>query len=165
MGCKDRHNILIDNSLIAKKYISLQKLPEKGIKPHISTRMQVTNHALSPPKPRSRNIISAIFITLFASRHHPPISPARHRVPIIFYGAPSLPALTPERPATAAPGIPLPVGITSPSLPSIECVRRALRGSCLGVRRAGALGTPSQPPANPQPTPRQPPRKSDQNTE
>ena len=165
MGCKDRHIILIDNSLPVKKFISLEKPAKSRIKRPVPFGIMATNHALRTPKSRSRNIISAIFITLFATRHHPPISPARHRVPIFFYGSPSLPAWTPERPATAAPGIPLPVGITSPSLPSIECVRRALRGSCLGVRRAGALETPSQPPDNPQPTPRQPPRKSDQNTE
>ena len=153
MGCKDRHIILIDNSLPVKKFISLEKPAKSRMNRPVPFGIMATNHALSPPKSRSRNYISAIFIALFASGHHPPISPARHRVPIIFYGAPSLPALTPERPATAAPGIPLPVGITSPSLPSIECVRRALRGSCLGVRRAGALGTPSQPPANPQATP------------
>jgi len=42
-------------------------------------------------------------------------------------------------------------------------IERGFRGSFLGVSRAGALGTPSQPPANPQATPRQPRTKGYQN--
>jgi len=64
MGCKDRHNILIDNSLIAKKNISLDKPPENGIKQHLSLRIRGTNHALKTSMPASRKFRFPRFIIL-----------------------------------------------------------------------------------------------------
>jgi hypothetical protein len=46
MGCKDRHIILIDNSLLANIFISVVKPAKSRIKSHFSSYFRTTGHAL-----------------------------------------------------------------------------------------------------------------------
>ena len=52
--------------------------------------------------------------------------------------------------------------IPMPFILSMQAFSRGLPGAFEGVQWVEALGRPSEPPANPQPTPSEPPLKSEQ---
>ena len=61
MGCKDRHNILIDNTLAVKFSISVVKHVCTYVKPLPASQIQGMNHALTSSHPAFRQSFFTTF--------------------------------------------------------------------------------------------------------